>query len=566
LKFFKNLKVRTKLIAAFLLVAMVIAIVGGISIYALKSLATNSSNMYRMGMQSVFWSDSIKQNVSEIEADALKLVFLKDSSQKSSLENEIQKDISNNTYYISSLKTLQGGNSLSNISTQEDKFVQIIDGIIKARDAGNYDDATNKLKETSSMTTSFINELNNSVNNNLNRTKSVSDNNDTIASSNTYIIVILLSVGVILAIGLGILVATDINKPLMQMKAFAEKLANFDFKEQIPITRGDEFAETTIAMNTIERNIKELISVILKDSSELNSISEELSQSVDRLSTKSEEINIAVKEISNGIQDTSASSEEITASIEEVDSSINVLASKAAEGSNNSNKSIKRVEKVQENVKTSIQGSKSVYEEQKEKIIKAIEEGKVVEQISVMANTISSLSERTNLLALNAAIEAARAGDMGKGFAVVADEVRNLAEQSSEAVNAIHETIEKVKMAFKNLSLHSNEILNYVNVDVNSQFEAFIDTVDKYYNDSDFVSKMSEEIAAMSEELTATINEVTIASDSLAKIAQSSSENTEIIKFSVNDSTTALKLVSKTANRQKEISQKLKESVMKFKI
>ncbi len=566
MKFFKNLKVRTKLIAAFLLVAMVIAIVGGISIYALKSLATNSSNMYRMGMQSVFWSDSIKQNVSEIEADALKLVFLKDSSQKSSLENEIQKDISNNTYYISSLKTLQGGNSLSNISTQEDKFVQIIDGIIKARDAGNYDDATNKLKETSSMTTSFINELNNSVNNNLNRTKSVSDNNDTIASSNTYIIVILLSVGVILAIGLGILVATDINKPLIQMKAFAVKLANFDFKEQIPITRGDEFAETAIAMNTIERNIKELISVILKDSSELNSISEELSQSVDRLSTKSEEINIAVKEISNGIQDTSASSEEITASIEEVDSSINVLASKAAEGSNNSNKSIKRVEKVQENVKTSIQGSKSVYEEQKEKIIKAIEEGKVVEQISVMANTISNLSERTNLLALNAAIEAARAGDMGKGFAVVADEVRNLAEQSSEAVNAIHETIEKVKMAFKNLSLHSNEILNYVNVDVNSQFEAFIDTVDKYYNDSDFVSKMSEEIAAMSEELTATINEVTIASDSLAKIAQSSSENTEIIKFSVNDSTTALKLVSKTANRQKEISQKLKESVMKFKI
>ena len=566
MKFFKNLKVRTKLIAAFLLVAMFIAIVGGISIYALKSLATNSSNMYRMGMKSVFWSDSIKQNVSEIEADALKLVFLKDSSQKSSLENEIQKDISNNTYYISSLKTLQGGNSLSNISTQEDKFVQIIDGIIKARDAGNYDDATNKLKETSSMTTSFINELNNSVNNNLNRTKSVSDNNDTIASSNTYIIVILLSVGVILAIGLGILVATDINKPLIQMKAFAVKLANFDFKEQIPITRGDEFAETAIAMNTIERNIKELISVILKDSSELNSISEELSQSVDRLSTKSEEINIAVKEISNGIQDTSASSEEITASIEEVDSSINVLASKAAEGSNNSNKSIKRVEKVQENVKTSIQGSKSVYEEQKEKIIKAIEEGKVVEQISVMANTISNLSERTNLLALNAAIEAARAGDMGKGFAVVADEVRNLAEQSSEAVNAIHETIEKVKMAFKNLSLHSNEILNYVNVDVNSQFEAFIDTVDKYYNDSDFVSKMSEEIAAMSEELTATINEVTIASDSLAKIAQSSSENTEIIKFSVNDSTTALKLVSKTANRQKEISQKLKESVMKFKI
>ncbi len=566
MKFFKNLKVRTKLIAAFLLVAMFIAIVGGISIYALKSLATNSSNMYRMGMQSVFWSDNVKQNVSEIEADTLKLVFLKDSSQKVSLEKEIKNDISKNAYYINSLKALQGDKSINSISTQENKFAQIINEIIKYVDEGNYDDAINNFKSISSMSTSFINELNNSVNNNLSMTKMVSNNNDTIATSNTYIIIILLSVGVILAIGLGILVATDINKPLMNMKTFSEKLANFDFKDQIQITRGDEFAETAKAMNTIERNIKELIAVILNDSSELNNISEEISRSVSELSEKSEGINLAVKEISNGIQETSASSEEITASIQEVDANINVLASKAADGSNNSNKSIKRVEKVQENVKTSIQGSKSVYEKQKEKIINAIEEGKVVEQISVMANTIASLSERTNLLALNAAIEAARAGDMGKGFAVVADEVRNLAEQSSEAVNAIHETIDKVKMAFKNLSLHSNEILNYVNIDVNSQFEAFIDTVDKYYNDSDFVSKMSEEIAAMSEELTATINEVTIASDSLAKIAQSSSENTEIIKFNVNDSTSALKSVSKTANRQKEISQKLKESVMKFKI
>jgi methyl-accepting chemotaxis protein len=68
-------------------------------------------------------------------------------------------------------------------------------------------------------------------------------------------------------------------------------------------------------------------------------------------------------------------------------------------------------------------------------MLKAIRDGKNVEEIKNIAETIEEIASQTNLLALNAAIEAASAGEAGRGFAVVADEVRKLAEESTESVS-----------------------------------------------------------------------------------------------------------------------------------
>ncbi len=65
-----------------------------------------------------------------------------------------------------------------------------------------------------------------------------------------------------------------------------------------------------------------------------------------------------------------------------------------------------------------------------------------------IANTIATISRKTNLLALNAAIEAARVGHHGKGFNIVAGEVRKLAERSGDEANKIKPYLEGIAGLF----------------------------------------------------------------------------------------------------------------------
>ncbi|WP_183128146.1 methyl-accepting chemotaxis protein [Clostridium autoethanogenum] len=572
-KFFQNIKVRTKLMISFTIMALLIVAAGVTGRTSLKKVSVSSEEMYSNRLQSVYMLTDMKQNLTEIKSDMLQLIYGKDASKKSDLEKDIQLNKDEDNKYIENYEKIPKNDTEKQMwvtfKSYASKYITLREKTIKLIDAGNFDEAVKQYGQIGTTRDAMFSSLDKLISANTDNAKIKNSNNRSVFLISNRIMTILIIVGLIFAIGLALLLNSCIAGPLELAVEDIKVIAKGDFTTFVPeniMKRKDEIGELANVVYMMQKDLTELIKGIMANSQEISASSEELSATVEELSAKAEEIDGAIKNITSGIQENSAASEEITASIEEVDSSINELSGKAAEGSNNANQSKERAVKVKKKGKDAIKEVRNLYEDKKNHMLQAIEEGKVVEDIKIMADTIADISEQTNLLALNAAIEAARAGEQGKGFAVVAEEVRELAEQSSQAVTGIQDTIIKVQDAFKNLSENGNDVLKFMNEDVDPQFQDFGNMGSQYYDDSDFVSRMSEEIASMSEELTATVSQVSNAVQDVAENAQDSSEHSEAIKASIDETAKAIVEVSKTAQSQAELAQKLNEMVQKFKI
>ncbi|MBU3171947.1 methyl-accepting chemotaxis protein [Clostridium estertheticum] len=572
IKFFVNLEVKKKLILVFSVICIFIVLIGAKGIISSSKINEGSKSIYSNNLTAINDLQEIKGNINEMRGNMLTIIFERDmlklDGQVRNINNIFNINIKVQKEYESiPSASIEEGKTYDDFKNELAKYREGKVEIIELAKSNNYGIAVKIFNSTMAQTRiTMFEKLQKCIE--INQRSAAQANLDNIAQFNKvrYTIVSYTAIAFFIIILMGYILSKNIMNPLNKIKELADRLSSYDFSTPINITRKDEFGQTVVALNTAQENVTTLIKVVMGNAQDLSASSEELSATVLELSSKSIIIDEAVEIIAAGMQETSASSEEISASVEEVDSSINILSSKAMEGSNNSYQFKKRATKVEDNSQKAINETEKLYAEKQKNMEKAIEGGKVVDSIKVMADTIGNIASQTNLLALNAAIEAARAGEQGKGFAVVADEVRKLAEQSAQAVINIQDTIVKVQGAFKSSIDTGCDLLEFINTHVNEQFSAYAETGKQYYNDSDFVSKMSEEIAAMSEEITATVGQVSQAVQNMAESSQSSSEEVSRIKEGMNETSQAIGQVALTAQGQAELAQKLNEIVQQFKI
>lgn len=357
-----------------------------------------------------------------------------------------------------------------------------------------------------------------------------------------------------------------ISGSLKEMQKLATRISNYDISEDIKIKRNDEFGLIGASLNIAQSNLRKIVKLCSESSSSLKDASGTMTGSINEIAATLDELDREIENIDKSTQDNSGTVEEVYASVEEVTASMQELAAKSENGKSNSYEIKDRADKVLSKSTKAIEDTRRIYHEKEEYIKKAIEESKVVEEIKVMAEAIAGIAEQTNLLALNAAIEAARAGESGKGFAVVAEEVRKLAEESSESVGTIQNTIERVEATFENLSSNSREMLKFIKTNVRENLKEYGAIGEEYNKDGDFVSEMSNQISSMCESVNLSINQVSSAISTVAKSAEESAESTHLLQEGINNTVTTIKKVAASMEKETSNISELNNIISRFKM
>jgi len=371
----------------------------------------------------------------------------------------------------------------------------------------------------------------------------------------------------ILSVVISLVIATGIFNALKTINIYIKKLATGDFTAKLPEKfkkRKDDFGMLVSELEDMKKQVGNLISKVKVEASTISDVVLEVKNNVYELNAEIESVSATTQELAASMEETAAASEEISAMSHEIEAASKNIALKAEEGSEQAIDIFKRAEQVKSDTKSQRQKIRTIHDEIKFSLEKALDEVKVVEQIEVLSQSIMNITAQTNLLALNAAIEAARAGEAGKGFAVVADEIRSLAEQSKDAVVRIQSVTSAVTNSVSNLANDSGRLLDFVSKDVANSFEMFDTVANSYSEDAGYVDSLVTDFSATSEQLLASIDGVLKAIEEISRASQEGAEGTTDIAQRSSEITTKSDTVIKEVEKSSQVVDNLTSEIDKF--
>ncbi|WP_379131265.1 methyl-accepting chemotaxis protein [Paenibacillus sp. sgz500958] len=568
MRWFNNLKMIQKLLSAFMVVSLFIGIVGVVGIYNMKQINNNMENIYNIDLIGIDSIVNIKLSLAEIKADMLLTI---DPTHKSEVQAN-KNHMAATKRIVDQLVERYKPTIITELDRKQfAEFEKLLVEnratrleIIKYVDAGDYVKANELFPDFLTSRLAMISVLDKEIKLASDMAKADHESSDASYNKAFTQIIVITALGLMVAIALGLLISLTTSGQIKKILAVAEALGNNDLTQTVNMDSHDEIGGLAKALNKAIESFKELIGHISDSATDISSTSEELYATTEEISAKMVIVDDAVKQVSLGAVQLNATTEQVNATTEDIAENVAGVTERAQRGNEIAKTIEANAKQVRNNAEISSDTANKLYMEKQASILKAIEEGKVVNEVKIMAAEIENIASQTNLLALNAAIEAARAGEHGRGFAVVADEVRKLAEKSSVSVKSIQEVTGRVQHAFNNLSSNAQDVLGFIDNKVKPDYELSVNTGRQYGEDAIEFNKISLDIGDSMNLVNLTISEIKNAIKNVSVTAEEAVISSDSILSSVSESVLAIQEITKATQNQAVLAENLSEMVKKF--
>ncbi len=540
MQWFYNLKISVKLISSFLFIAAVAAVIGIVGITKINTVNDADTVLYEQMTVPIGQIGEISTYFQRVRSNVLEMIALKDTEHMKKIAPKIEDRLAElETFCAKFEKSITDEKERAVFEEFRKAHQQYVSTLHEMMDLSLQGKNANALAiwfgaadKIRSAEQSAIEKL---VAMNIEDAKKTSDQNSVEASSATTMTLVVMSIGIFFAIGLGMFISRIISLPLIELSKKAENIADGDLTVDVQQTSTDEIGQLSGSFKRMVEGLRQTIGGVSEATSAVASATTQISSSTE--------------EMAAGAQEQTSQAGEVASAVEEMTKTIIENSKNASDTAQSANQAKNAAVTGGAVVKETIEGMKRIAEVVKKSSETVKELGKSSDQIGEIISVIDDIADQTNLLALNAAIEAARAGEQGRGFAVVADEVRKLAERTTKATKEIATMIKQIQADTKGAVASMEEGTKKVDDGILLADKAGISL---------------QEIVSKSQEVTDKVTQIAVASEQQSSASEQISKNVEAISTVTQQSASGTQQIAQTAEDLNRLTENLQQMVSKF--
>ena len=464
-----------------------------------------------------------------------------------------------------------GKDQLADLTDSINAYLAVVDEMVPCLKAGNYGQAIGL------FTDSYL-PAQATMNGNLEVASTTIDGlkdglgahlNKTLKSSmkNIYICVAFFALAIVVGIVLStVRISNKITAIQKELSVIISNIENGkgDLTARIQTNTSTELVYIRNGINQFIETLQGIIKEVKDGSLVLTSSADSMSEKITRANDSITSTSAAMEELAASMDTVASTADQISERLEEVKQATREIREEAENGTHTAADIKSEANEIKTGAQNKKENTGAKVSELSQILEKSVKDSEKVSQINELTSVILDIASQTNLLALNASIEAARAGEAGKGFAVVASEISSLAENSRQTAGNIQTISNEVTEAVNTLSSNAMEVIDFINNEVLGDYDAFVDTGDKYENTADIMDEILEKFNTKADNLNSIMDRM---ADSVESITDSVKESSQAINLSAQNSTEIvgeIQGITEAMDENKNVTEQLNTSTQRF--